>query len=77
MRVTVRYWAGARRAAGCATEALEVRDLADLRAQLGARPALTTVVAAASLLIDGRQPGTSVPLTDDALIDVLPPFAGG
>jgi molybdopterin converting factor small subunit len=75
--VTVRYWAGARRAAGLDSERLSAATLGDLLAQIRARPALTAIIQASSFLVDGvaGQPGTV--LVDGATIDVLPPFAGG
>ena len=76
-RVTVRYWAGAKRAAGRAEESLEVETLADVRAALASRPELAAVSRVAALLVDGAQLPDSVPLRDGAEVDVLPPFAGG
>jgi molybdopterin synthase sulfur carrier subunit len=75
--VTVRYWAGARRAAGVESERLAAASIADLRAQLAARPALAQVAAIASFLVDGQQAGDDTALLDGAEVDVLPPFAGG
>ncbi|MHA3704920.1 MoaD/ThiS family protein [Jatrophihabitans sp. YIM 134969] len=76
--VTVRFWAGARRAAGRAQEQVIAPDLRALRAVLTERPELAAVVAASSLLVDGVAPTTDdVPLRPGAVVDVLPPFAGG
>ena len=75
--VTVRFWAGARRAAGRAEERVVAPDVRTLRALLSERPALATVVAASSLLVDGVAPAVDAPLHDGAVVDVLPPFAGG
>lgn len=75
--VTVRYWAGAQRAAGVAHETLAVDTVAELRALLAQRPALARVSVVASILVDGQQAGDSTPLPDGAEVDVLPPFAGG
>ena len=75
--VTVRYWAGAARAAGTDCEVLEVGTVAELRAVLSARPSLTAVSRVASFLVDGAQAGDAAPLRSDAVVDVLPPFAGG
>ena len=75
--LTVTFWAGAARAAGHRSEGLEASTLDDLRCTLAKRPALTGVMASASLLVDGRgQPGDA-PLADGSTVDVLPPFAGG
>jgi molybdopterin synthase sulfur carrier subunit len=77
-QVTVRYWAGARRAAGLASEELSAGTLADLLGQLRARPELAEVVAASSVLVDEVRPsGGDQPLAAGAVVDILPPFAGG
>ena len=75
--VTVRYWAGAQRAAGIASESLTVTTIAELRDVLRARPELARVAEVASFLVDGQQAGDTSALHDGAEIDVLPPFAGG
>lgn len=75
--VTVRYWAGAKRAAGVEKESLPAGTIGELRALLAARPELTKVAAVASFLVDGRQAGENAVLHDGAEVDVLPPFAGG
>jgi molybdopterin converting factor small subunit len=78
--VTIRYWAGARAAAGRAEETLPVDTLGALLAEVGGRPALAKVLPACSLLLDGqavRRDDTSLRLPDEAVVDVLPPFAGG
>ncbi|GIJ41870.1 MoaD/ThiS family protein [Micromonospora andamanensis] len=79
--VTVRYFAGARAAAGRAEEVTPAgRSLDQLLAELAERHGgrLVSVLAVSSFLIDGvtchdRQK----PLPAGATIDVLPPFAGG
>ena len=76
-QVTVRYWAGARRAAGRDSEQLDARTMTDLVAQLSARPELQQVLAASSLLVDGMVGSSDAELPAGATIDVLPPFAGG
>jgi sulfur-carrier protein len=75
--VTVRYWAGAQRAAGMEQETLDAATVGELRAVLAARPALARVSAVASFLVDGQQAGDTTRLHDGAEVDVLPPFAGG
>jgi molybdopterin converting factor small subunit len=75
--VLVRFWAGARHAAGHVEESLEVSDVAALRELLGARPELSRVVAAASFLVDEVQASDATVLHDGSVVDVLPPFAGG
>ena len=76
-RITVRYWAGAKRAAGRAEEPFEVSTLHELRAALRARPELSTVSEVASFLVDGARVADTATLSDGAEVDVLPPFAGG
>lgn len=77
-QVTVRYWAGARRAAGLASEVLTADTLADLLGQLRARPGLAEVVRASSVLVDEVSPSRDDhPLAAGAVVDILPPFAGG
>ena len=76
--VTVRYWAGARAAAGRDDERLQASSVTDVVARLSARtPALAPVLALSSLLVDGRVVRADVPLADGQIVEVLPPFAGG
>ncbi len=76
-RVTVRYWAGARRAAGYESESLDAATFGELREALVARPTLTAVCQVSSFLIDGVRASDESVLYDGATVDVLPPFAGG
>ena len=78
--VTVRYFAGARAAAGVSSESVDAATVDDLVGVLterrGERMAL--VLKAASFLVDGlachdRQAALPTGVT----VDVLPPFAGG
>ena len=84
MTATIRYFAGAKQAAGTAQESLPMSEpiaLSRLLTQLnadGRRPQLPGVLARCSFLIDG------VAVTDPhrivspgETVDVLPPFAGG
>lgn len=76
--VTVRYWAGAKAAAGVAHEQVDAADLSALRTQLVAEhPALEPVLKVASVLVDGRAGREDEPLPSGAVVEVLPPFAGG
>lgn len=83
MMVTVRYFAGARAAAGSAEDLLEVdagtsvaevlRTLADRHGEK-----LATVLTACSVLLDEvAVRDRSRPVADGSVLDVLPPFAGG
>jgi sulfur-carrier protein len=84
-KVTMRYWAAAKEAAGMPEESLEAGTLADaLRAALGRRSPdsrLRDVLARSSFLVDaapaGRADPETVLLRDGAVVEVLPPFAGG
>jgi molybdopterin converting factor small subunit len=82
-KVTVRYWAAAKAAAGVAEEAYEAVTLADaLTAVRERHPGeLAGVLRRCSFLIDGDPVGTrgheTVRLADGGTVEVLPPFAGG
>ncbi|MET7398138.1 MoaD/ThiS family protein [Dactylosporangium sp. NPDC005572] len=75
----VRYFAGARAAAGVPEEKLEAATLDELVTLITAdRPHLASVLTACSFLVDGvswRDRTADLPPT--ATVDVLPPFAGG
>lgn len=78
--LTIRYFAGARAAAGIAEEKLSAATLDELVAALiavhGER--LGPVLAVASYLVDGVVcHDRAAALHPDATVDVLPPFAGG
>ncbi|MGC4814006.1 MoaD/ThiS family protein [Micromonospora sp. DT228] len=79
--LTVRYFAGARAAAGHAEEVLPAgRSLDDLTAELVRRHGdrLSAVLRVASFLVNGVTcHDRDAPLPAGATIDVLPPFAGG
>jgi sulfur-carrier protein len=83
-QVTLRYWAAARDAAGVAEQRVAAETLAAALALAGdpvVRQALARVIERSSFLIDGtpvgRRAAESVQLSDGAVIEVLPPFAGG
>jgi molybdopterin converting factor small subunit len=79
--VTLRYWAAAKEAAGIAEERVRAASLAEAlaaaRERHGAR--LAAVLDVASLLVDGvrARPDDARDLPDGAVVEVLPPFAGG
>lgn len=88
--VTVRFWAGARAAAGLGSVAVPVQGpttVAEVtRAAVAAVPAsrhtqLSRVVAACSVLVDDQPLGgadpSEVPVAAGQTVEMLPPFAGG
>ena len=84
--LSVRYWAGARAAAGVAQERVEIgtgTTLDALVALLVARhgPELERVLAVCSVLVGERPVGRAEPgevtLRPGDSIEFLPPFAGG
>jgi molybdopterin converting factor small subunit len=80
---TIRYWAAARDAAGCAEEPYAAATLADAltAARAGRDQRFADVVRRCSFLVDGDPVGTRDParvaLRDGGVVEVLPPFAGG
>ncbi|UXA17351.1 MoaD/ThiS family protein [Mycobacterium sp. SMC-4] len=82
VRVTVRYFAAARAAAGAEAERIELppgSTVADLVSLLSDRDhQLATVLRRCSYLCDGLAVrDTSTELGAGQTVDVLPPFAGG
>lgn len=83
--VLVRFWAGARAAAGTPEVVVDVSgplSVADLRSRLIAdRPALEPVLPVCSVLVGEAPMGTRDPATvsvpPGATVEFLPPFAGG
>jgi molybdopterin synthase sulfur carrier subunit len=79
-RITVRYFAGARAAAGTPAETIEAGDLEALVTGLAEQHGepLGRVLAVASFLVDGTVcRDRKAPLPAGCAVDVLPPFAGG
>lgn len=77
---TVRYFAAAAEAAGTEQEQVLAADLGTLVSGLVDRhgSALAEVLSRSSLLHEGRYVSDHAePLGADAVVDVLPPFAGG
>ncbi len=82
-RGVLRYWAAAREAAGCTDEEYVATTLAEAldwaRSSRGER--FAQVLARSSYLVDGHpvgaRPHREISLDDDAVVEVLPPFAGG
>lgn len=75
--VTVRYWAGARRAAGRNSEEVHATTLTELLDALSTRPGMSAVLGASSVLVDGTAGRPDQSLPPGAVVDILPPFAGG
>ncbi len=80
--VVVRFFAGARAAAGVAEDKIELPDGATVATLVGRLveqhgPRLARVLAASTLLLDETAGGPERTLHDGAQVDVLPPFAGG
>lgn len=79
--VRIRFWAGAREVAGAAEQSLSPGRLADvlaaLRQEHGTR--MEQLLAVSVLLLDGAQIARDddVDVPDGALLEVLPPYAGG
>lgn len=78
--ITVRYFAGARAAAGTTEEKISAGTLDELVRLLAEAhgPTLGRVLTCASFLVDEvAWHDRHAELPDDASVDVLPPFAGG
>jgi sulfur-carrier protein len=85
VKITIRYWAAAKEAAGVAEESLEASTLRDaLDSVVASRQPdgrLAGVLARSSFLVNadpvGKADKDSIVLREGAVIEVLPPFAGG
>lgn len=74
----MRYWAGARAAAGVESESVSAGTLAELVAVVGEqRPELTPVLAVSTFLRGGIRLDADAALSPGDEVEVLPPFAGG
>ncbi|MGH3186673.1 MAG: MoaD/ThiS family protein [Streptosporangiaceae bacterium] len=84
-KVTIRYWAAARDAAGMAAESVQADTLAEaldaIIARHGEASRLRSVLATSSFLVDGdpagRRNAAELVLREAAVVEVLPQFAGG
>jgi molybdopterin synthase sulfur carrier subunit len=84
-KVTIRYWAAARDAAGVTAESVQADTLAEALAAVIARHGeasrLRSVLATSSFLVDGapagRRSAADLVLGEAAVVEVLPQFAGG
>jgi molybdopterin synthase sulfur carrier subunit len=80
MTITVRYFAGARAASGVDTETRDAQTLDQLVGQIvnAHGEKLERVLTACSFLVDGTSTrDRALVLAPGAVVDVLPPFAGG
>ena len=76
--VTVRYWAGARAAAGVPADVVDGATVGDVvSAAVALHPALESVAAVATFLVDGSASPRDRAVPAGATVEVLPPFAGG
>ncbi len=76
--VLIRYWAGARAAAGVAEEWVAPGTIGELVAGAGERhTALAAVLPVCAILLDGLPVRSDVAVPAGAVVEVLPPFAGG
>lgn len=77
----MRYWAGAREVAGTSEEMVPGSSLdgllAAIRAEHGDR--MTRLLDVALVLVDGQRTtrGVELMLAASAVVEILPPFAGG
>jgi sulfur-carrier protein len=84
-KVTIRYWAAAKDAAGTPEETVHAVTLRDaLNTAVASRKPdtrLAAVITRSSFLVNanpvGRAAKESIVLDEGAVIEVLPPFAGG
>jgi sulfur-carrier protein len=84
-RVTVRYWAAARAAAGRTDDQIAGATVSDVLAQAKVahanNPRFAAIVDVSSFLLGARPVTTldlaSVRVSDGDVLEVLPPFAGG
>jgi sulfur-carrier protein len=77
--ITIRYWAAARAAAGVVEEQVSASTLEEALAVAGRRHGeqLERVLQRCAFLVDGVRARPSTRLSEGAVVEVLPPFAGG
>ena len=74
----VRFFAAAEEAVGSSQLTVDAADLGALQSTLRTdHPALAEILPRCSVLVDGARVDETWPLSADAVVDVLPPFAGG
>ncbi|GAA1532241.1 MoaD/ThiS family protein [Kribbella lupini] len=76
--VTIRYFAAARAAAGESTATAQAGSVKELVDTVSAgRPELARVLGICTFLVAGERVELTAELEDGAVVDALPPFAGG
>ncbi|SDU11283.1 MoaD/ThiS family protein [Jiangella alkaliphila] len=84
-KVTLRYWAAIRAAAGIPAEVVDAGTLAEALAEARSAhrdsPRFAAVLDICAVVVDGTPAGSRDPATvvlrEGAAIELLPPFAGG
>ncbi|AYY15674.1 MoaD/ThiS family protein [Actinobacteria bacterium YIM 96077] len=84
-KVTLRYWAALRAAAGVAEETFDATTLhealAAARAEHGEDSRFAAVLSICTAVVDetpaGSQDPVLVPVSEGSVIELLPPYAGG
>jgi molybdopterin converting factor small subunit len=75
--VTVRFFAAAREAAGRSSIEVPAGVVGERLTDLGLGQRFDDVLAISTLLSDGHQVHLQDSVDEGAIVDVLPPFAGG
>lgn len=76
--VRIRFFAAAEDATGVDEVSLAAPTLGQLRTELSDRyPKLAEILPRCAVLVDGARVDDNEALTDQVVVDVLPPFAGG
>jgi len=74
----VRFFAAAEEAVGAPQLSVAADDLGHLRETLSKQhPDLAAILPRCAVLVDGARLDDAAALPDGAVVDVLPPFAGG
>ncbi|MEZ5184394.1 MAG: MoaD/ThiS family protein [Candidatus Nanopelagicales bacterium] len=75
--VTIRFFAAAREAAGRASVEVPAGAVGERLTGLALGPRFDDVLAVSTLLCDGQHLALEEEVGEGAVVDVLPPFAGG
>jgi len=84
-RVTLRYWAAMRAAAGTSEQVIQAASLGEalrlVRAEHGDGSRFAAVLDVCAVVVDGTPAGSrdhdEITLRDGSTVELLPPFAGG